>query len=97
MLRFCFYFPKLNLTWLLKFLSVLSRTCRVVFSFYKIAPAAQQQKQNSVSTARAGTMHGYEVEFVFGIPLQANSKYTESEKKLSLQMMKMWANFAKHG
>lgn len=45
-----------------------------------------------------GVVHGYEIELVFGIPLApGNSQYTEEEKALSLQIMKLWTNFAKTG
>ncbi|XP_072330546.1 cholinesterase-like isoform X2 [Scyliorhinus torazame] len=44
-----------------------------------------------------GVMHGYEIEFVFGIPLKEGSSYTMAEKTLSRNMMHYWANFAKTG
>jgi len=44
-----------------------------------------------------GVMHGYEVEFNFGIPLDRRLNYTKLEKELSLLMMTRWANFAKYG
>jgi len=44
-----------------------------------------------------GVMHQYEIEFVFGIPLNNSLNYTTYERELSLLMMTRWANFAKHG
>ncbi|XP_048201976.1 cholinesterase [Perognathus longimembris pacificus] len=44
-----------------------------------------------------GVMHGYEIEFVFGMPLERRLNYTKPEEILSRSMMKRWANFAKHG
>lgn len=44
-----------------------------------------------------GTIHGDEILFVFGDPLNPEHKYTEAEKQLSLIMMRYWANFARTG
>ncbi|XP_078058761.1 cholinesterase-like [Mustelus asterias] len=44
-----------------------------------------------------GVMHGYEIEFVFGIPLEKWPNYTLAEQTLSKNMMHYWANFAKTG
>lgn len=44
-----------------------------------------------------GVMHGYEIEFVFGLPLERRANYTRAEEILSRFMMKHWANFAKYG
>jgi len=41
-------------------------------------------------------MHGYEIEFVFGLPLDKTRNYTAKEQKLSRKMMRLWSNFAKH-
>ena len=43
-----------------------------------------------------GVMHGYEIEFVFGLPLDKTRNYTAKEQKLSRKMMRLWSNFAKH-
>jgi cholinesterase len=42
-------------------------------------------------------MHGYEIEFVFGLPLERRVNYTRAEEILSRSIMKCWANFAKYG
>ena len=44
-----------------------------------------------------GTMHGDEINFIFGEPLNRRLGYTEKEIELSRRMMKCWANFAKSG
>ncbi|XP_054436278.1 cholinesterase isoform X2 [Pteronotus mesoamericanus] len=44
-----------------------------------------------------GVMHGYEIEFVFGLPLERRVNYTKPEEILSRSIMKRWANFAKYG
>ncbi|XP_075905947.1 cholinesterase-like isoform X2 [Nelusetta ayraudi] len=44
-----------------------------------------------------GTMHGYEIEFVFGRPLNASLGYTQAEVNMSRNFMAHWANFARTG
>ncbi|XP_075994473.1 cholinesterase-like [Genypterus blacodes] len=44
-----------------------------------------------------GVMHGYEIEFVFGMPLNAALGYTKNEVNMTKKFMKHWANFAKTG
>jgi len=44
-----------------------------------------------------GTMHGYEIDSVFGIPLNETYNYSEDEKELSRKVMQYWANFSKYG
>ncbi|XP_032090372.1 acetylcholinesterase isoform X2 [Thamnophis elegans] len=44
-----------------------------------------------------GVPHGYEIEFVFGLPLNDTLNYTAQEKELSRRMMRYWANFARTG
>ena len=44
-----------------------------------------------------GVMHGDEINFMFGVPIRPNSLYTDDEKRLSLHMMNLWANFSKYG
>uniref|UniRef100_A0A3P9JI75 Carboxylic ester hydrolase n=1 Tax=Oryzias latipes TaxID=8090 RepID=A0A3P9JI75_ORYLA len=44
-----------------------------------------------------GVIHGYEIEFVFGLPLEKRLNYTSEEEKLSRRMMRYWANFARTG
>lgn len=42
-------------------------------------------------------MHGYEIEFILGIPLNSSLGYTYEEVALSKGLMKRWANFARTG
>lgn len=44
-----------------------------------------------------GVMHGYEIEFVFGIPLDPSLGYTKNEVNMTKRFMKHWANFARTG
>lgn len=44
-----------------------------------------------------GVPHGYEIEFVFGLPLKPGLNYTTEEKTLARRMMRYWANFARTG
>uniref|UniRef100_K7F614 Carboxylic ester hydrolase n=1 Tax=Pelodiscus sinensis TaxID=13735 RepID=K7F614_PELSI len=44
-----------------------------------------------------GVPHGYEIEFVFGLPLEPTLNYTAEEAALSRRIMHYWANFARTG
>uniref|UniRef100_A0A8C5MT31 Carboxylic ester hydrolase n=1 Tax=Leptobrachium leishanense TaxID=445787 RepID=A0A8C5MT31_9ANUR len=44
-----------------------------------------------------GVPHGYEIEFVFGLPLESSLNYTPQEAALSRRIMRYWANFARTG
>lgn len=44
-----------------------------------------------------GVMHGEEVAFVFGEPLNDTHRYSEEDKSVSRRLMRYWANFAKTG
>ncbi|XP_066449844.1 acetylcholinesterase isoform X1 [Eleutherodactylus coqui] len=44
-----------------------------------------------------GVPHGYEIEFVFGLPLEPKLNYTKLEADLSRRMMRYWATFARTG
>ena len=45
----------------------------------------------------SGVMHGDEINFIFGEPLNPEKGYQPEEVELSRRMMKYWANFAKTG
>lgn len=45
----------------------------------------------------AGVIHGDEISFVFGEPLNPSKNYAPQEIELSKRMMRYWANFAKTG
>jgi len=42
-------------------------------------------------------MHGDEISYVFGDPLNPNKRYEIEEIELSKKMMRYWTNFAKTG
>lgn len=42
-------------------------------------------------------MHGYEIEFIFGMPLNISLGYTKNEVNMTKKFMKHWANFARTG
>uniref|UniRef100_A0A6I8MZK4 Carboxylic ester hydrolase n=2 Tax=Ornithorhynchus anatinus TaxID=9258 RepID=A0A6I8MZK4_ORNAN len=44
-----------------------------------------------------GVPHGYEIEFVFGLPLEPALNYTPAERALARRMMRYWADFARSG
>ncbi|XP_078211964.1 acetylcholinesterase isoform X1 [Callithrix jacchus] len=44
-----------------------------------------------------GVPHGYEIEFIFGIPLDPSRNYTAEEKIFAKRLMQYWANFARTG
>lgn len=44
-----------------------------------------------------GVMHGDEISYVFGEPLNPNLKFLEGEKQFSRRIMRYWANFARNG
>ena len=45
-----------------------------------------------------GILHGYEIDTVFGMPLnQSHTVYTEEERTFSRHIMTYWSNFAKTG
>ncbi|CAG2107199.1 unnamed protein product [Medioppia subpectinata] len=44
-----------------------------------------------------GAIHGDEISYVFGEPLNPRFQFTPEERRLSEQMMTYWANFAKTG
>ncbi|XP_019614817.1 PREDICTED: uncharacterized protein LOC109462698 [Branchiostoma belcheri] len=44
-----------------------------------------------------GSVHGEELRFVFGLPLDPAKGFNEEEKALTRRMMRHWANFAKTG
>jgi acetylcholinesterase len=43
-----------------------------------------------------GVMHGDEISFVFGEPLNPSKNYTEEEKVLTRKILKYWSNFARY-
>ncbi|VDN07500.1 unnamed protein product [Thelazia callipaeda] len=57
-----------------------------------------QQSSANPWPSWAGVMHGYEIEFVFGVPLyNSTAGYTKLEQIFSKRVLKYWTNFAKYG
>ena len=44
-----------------------------------------------------GVLHGDEIDYVFGNPLNQSRRYTEDEADLSRRIMKHYTHFAKYG
>lgn len=44
-----------------------------------------------------GVPHGYEIEFIFGLPLDPSLNYTMEERIFAQRLMKYWTNFARTG
>ena len=44
-----------------------------------------------------GVLHGDEIDYVFGNPLNKSRRYTEDEAELSRRIMQHYGNFARHG
>lgn len=44
-----------------------------------------------------GVMHAYEIEYIFGVPVQRPELYTSFEIAFSRAMIKYWTNFAATG
>ena len=43
-----------------------------------------------------GVLHGNEIPFVFGAPLNTSKKYDEAPKSLARKMLKYWSNFVRY-
>ena len=44
-----------------------------------------------------GVLHGDEIDYVFGNPLNKSRRYTEDEAELSRRIISHYGNFARHG
>ena len=44
-----------------------------------------------------GVLHGDEIDYVFGNPLNKSRRYTEDEAELSRRIIQHYENFARHG
>jgi len=44
-----------------------------------------------------GVIHGADIQWIFGMPLNKSGSYTEEEKEFSRTIMSYWVNFAKTG
>lgn len=55
------------------------------------------RSKNNPWPSWTGVMHGDEISYVFGEPLNPESQFLEEEKLMSRKIMKYWANFARTG
>ncbi|OAF70712.1 hypothetical protein A3Q56_01551, partial [Intoshia linei] len=44
-----------------------------------------------------GVIHGSDIQWIFGNPLDTRSNYTKQEKELAIKMITIWSDFAKNG
>lgn len=63
-----------------------------VFMYYFVHQSSQQGWPKWM-----GVLHGYEIPFIFGEPLNKALPYTAEEQELARRMMRYWANFARTG
>ncbi|XP_070539024.1 cholinesterase-like [Ptychodera flava] len=57
----------------------------------------EQVSSNTPWPVWMGCLHGDEIAYVFGIPLNTSTGYSPAEQELSRQMMRYWASFARTG
>ncbi|CAG2112822.1 unnamed protein product, partial [Medioppia subpectinata] len=58
----------------------------------------QSKQFSNLSACESGVVcHGADIDFVFGHPLRNPTLYTETDYDFSIDVMKMWTNFAKTG
>lgn len=57
----------------------------------------KHRSSRSLWPSWSGVLHGDEINFIFGEPLDPIKRYRREEIDLSKRMMKYWANFAKTG
>ncbi|PVD23337.1 hypothetical protein C0Q70_16605 [Pomacea canaliculata] len=70
--------------------SVPGAARQYVYQFSYLSP-------NSRFPQWAGVPHTAELPFVFGSPFDLTANWTDTDKKVSSDMMDMWTNFAKFG
>lgn len=44
-----------------------------------------------------GVMHAYEIDYMFGRPLDRPGQFTRDEVELSRFIIEVWTNFARYG
>ena len=64
--------------------------CTSIYSFY-------QRTSSNPWGDWMGVLHGDEIDYVFGNPLNQSRRYTDDEAELSRRIMKHYAHFAKYG
>ncbi|KAL1241866.1 Acetylcholinesterase [Trichinella pseudospiralis] len=73
------------------------RQCRNQPFHYRDAVNKMQRSSSNPWPAWAGVMHGYEIEFVFGLPLLHPANYTAQEAEFSKEIIRYWTTFASTG
>ncbi|CAG2112560.1 unnamed protein product, partial [Medioppia subpectinata] len=72
-------------------------TCPTYYFAKRLATSGRKQRSN-VAVCKGGLVcHGADVDFVFGYPLRNPTLFTETDYDFSIDVMKMWTNFAKTG
>ena len=80
-------------------------TCPVVDFAHRFAETGNnvyfyyfnERASNNPWPTWTGVLHGDEIAFIFGDPLNKSRNYDSQEVALSKRMMSYWANFAKTG
>ena len=57
----------------------------------------EHRSENNPWPSWTGVLHGDEIAYIFGEPLNEAFDYSEEEKQLSRDIMTYWANFARTG
>lgn len=71
---------------------ILMKHGSVVYTYY-----FKERSTANVWPQWMGVMHGYEIEYIFGVPLRKPTLYTPQEVEFTRRMMHYWVSFAKHG
>ncbi|XP_002730483.1 cholinesterase-like [Saccoglossus kowalevskii] len=75
-----------------QFATSYARVQQTVYKYY-----FTQVSSNSPWRDWLGSLHGDEIAYVFGIPLDISTGFSTQEIQLSRKIMKYWTNFAKTG
>ncbi|VDL92825.1 unnamed protein product [Schistocephalus solidus] len=82
----------------IKFAQLIAQLPRGKVQFYHFL----RKTKNNGFPDWTGAMHGYEIEYVFGMPFfdefrEKFYNFTDEERQLSRKIMRYWANFARTG
>lgn len=88
--EFAFYCPSISFV-----KSFLKQGNRTVY-YYQFNPRAKADV-NRTFNYETRALHGDELSFVYGNPVEDQVTFTPQEKEMSLKVMKDWATFAKTG
>ena len=77
---------------------ILNVFCRYAETFNDVyLYLFEHRASNNPWPSWTGVLHGDEISYIFGEPLNDTFGFTEEEKQLSREMMTYWANFARTG